>query len=171
MGFFSEYTEWLKKDKSEVPFAIGMNSSVDIEADEHIIVLDFDTSDYTDVKTSVRECQEFWKLADAHIYATRNGYHAIFFEDQVPFSRVKMIVEYARHVDPMFKYASRFHDHKTLRTAGKHRVSDVEFQCVLPGCRVPSPLEIERGALKRKEHAALCSMKVGKERKGGKGKL
>lgn len=135
--------------------AIGVNSCVDAENDEHVVMLDFDTPDMEKVRVSVRELQVQWSLADAYVYRTKHGHHAIFWFDHVPFERVKMIINYARFVDPMFKYISRYYDHKTLRVAGKYAKRDVVFDRVLPGRRVPSKREMLRGELKRKEHAAL----------------
>jgi hypothetical protein len=135
--------------------AIGVNSTVDVAEDAHVIMLDFDTKDVGKVRESVRELQVHWQLADAYLYRTKHGYHAIFWFDHVPFERAKMIINYARYVDPMFKYISRYYDHKTLRVAGKHAQGDVVFDRIVPGRRLPSRQELLRGELKRKEHKAL----------------
>lgn len=138
-------------------YAVGINSTVDVRNDLHIVLLDYDVTDVERVICSVRELQEFWNLADAQLFKTRNGYHAIFWYDQVPYERLKMIVDYARDVDPMFKYLSRFYQHKTLRVAGKYKELDVQFERTLTGKRKPSALELQRGALKMREHQVLRS--------------
>jgi hypothetical protein len=158
MGLWSSVRLWWAARESERKLqhlAIGVNSTVDIENDEHVVMLDFDTADLEKVRRSVKELQEQWNLSSACLYRTKHGYHAIFWYDQVPFERVKMLVNYARYVDPMFKYISRYYDHKTLRVAGKYAKGDVVFDRVVPGKRPPSKQELVRGEMKRKEHAAL----------------
>jgi len=138
---------------------VGFNSSVNIEDNVHILMLDFDIKDIVKVKESVRECQEFWNLADAYIYETKNGFHVLFYYDHMPFERCKMIIDYAKHVDPMFKYISKFYSHKTLRTAGKHKRNDIKFKLLVPGMREPMQPEWLLGELKRREHGHLLPRK------------
>ena len=152
---------WRKREKLWRQLAIGFNSSVQVENDIHLVMLDFDIQDVEKVKESIRECQKFWNLADCYVYRTKNGFHAIFYEDQVPYGRVRMIIEFAKYVDQKYKYVSRFYDHKTLRVAGKHgKEQDIVGLMVLPGEREPSPVERERGRLKREEHAMLLRMRI-----------
>lgn len=139
-------------------FAIGMNSEVDIKRDLHILFLDYDGIELQDVEDSVRECQGFWNLSDAYIYKTRNGYHAYFFYDIMPYSRVIMIVNFARFVDDMFRYISRYYDYKTIRQSGKYKERDISFVEVIKGKRAPTVWEAEIGDLKRKERGYLGDM-------------
>ena len=156
-----EWEGWLrwrrkrKKEQQLQAMAIGVNSSVDLTQDLHIVMLDFDMIGREKVVESVREVQEFWKLSDVTLYRTRHGYHAIAWFDHVPYERVRQIIDFTRYVDPMFKYIGRYYDHKTLRAAGKHEERDIVIDSVLPGVRVPTPEEVERGSMKRKEHEAL----------------
>jgi hypothetical protein len=143
--------------------AIGVNSTVDEGLGLHIAMLDFDGVSKEKVVASVREVQNFWNLSDAYIYRTRHGFHVLFYEDQVPYERLRMIIDYAAGVDPVFKYIGRYHDHKTLRVAGKHgKVQDIVFECIVPGKRVPSEIEAVRGLLKRQEHQALLGANIQK---------
>ena len=133
--------------------AIGMNSTVD--ADKHIILLDFDEVTIDDVRESVAELQEFWNLADADIFKTKNGFHAYFWYDHVPYDRLKMIINYARHVDPMFKYISKYYDRKTIRIAGKYKEKDIFFEETIKGVRFPTKIERDIGNLKKNERKIL----------------
>ena len=145
-----------RKDDFDIQYmAIGVNSSTDITKDKHIIMLDFDVKDRGLVVKSVEELQVFWNLAEAHIFVSKNGFHVFFWYDQVPYGRLKMIIEYARDVDPMFKFISRFYDHKTLRVIGKHKVRDIAFEGIVRGVREPSEDEKEIGEMKRREHLML----------------
>jgi hypothetical protein len=139
-------------------FAVGMNSEVDINRDLHILFLDFDKILLEDVEDSVRECQAFWNLSDCFIYRTRNGYHAYFFYDIMPYTRVCMIVNYARYVDDMFRFISRYYDYKTIRQSGKYKTRDIFFEKMIEGLRRPSAYELEVGDLKRKERGYLLGM-------------
>lgn len=158
VGWWQQARLWWRARSAEQKLqqlAIGINSVVDPTQDEHLVMLDYDTKDLGKVRRSVKELQEQWRLADAHIYRTRHGHHAIFWYDHVPYERVKMIVNYARSVDPMFKYISRYYDHKTLRVAGKYSKSDVVFDRMLPGRRKPTRREWQLGEMRRREHAAF----------------
>jgi len=163
----SGFKEWLKFRKQEMElrsFAIGINSTVDFKKDLHVIFLDYDDVDLERVKESVIECQQFWALSDAYIFKTMHGFHAIFFFDQIPYERLRMIVDFAKDVDPMFKYISRFYNHKTLRVAGKYQERDIVFVGIIDGPREPSKLERELGELKLDEHSALLNFQVKVER-------
>ena len=97
MRLWKGWKLWLSKrelEKKVRSLAVGVNSTISIEDDIHVIFLDFDTNEFWKVKNSVRECQKFWNLADAYVYKTLHGFHAIFYEDQVPYERVLMIVNY-----------------------------------------------------------------------------
>jgi hypothetical protein len=153
-----EFRRWLRLRDEEMlirSVAIGMNSTVDMTRDLHIIVLDYDVKDLRIVIDSVEEVQRFWWLGDAEVFRTRNGHHVFFWFDHVPYGRLKMIIEYARSVDPMFKFISRFYDRKTIRVAGKYAQKDIDFVCSVPGVRSPSAEERELGSLKRQEHVLL----------------
>ena len=153
------FKQWLKFRKQEMQLqavAIGMNSSLDWE-DTHIIMLDYDIEDIELVKQSVRELQEFWKLDDADIFKTRNGHHVFFWYDHVPYERLKMIINFARYVDPMYKYISRYYDHKTIRVAGKYQDKDICYETsvksMFAGTRNAQIREL--GDLKKQEHKLL----------------
>ena len=143
------------KDKQLRDFAIGMSSEVDIKRDIHILFMDFDDVSLENVEESVKELQSFWNLSDCFIYKTRNGYHAYFYYDQMPYSRVVMLLNYAKYVDDKFRYISRFYDYKTIRVAGKYKEKDIFFVKCLTGSRIPTSLESELGDLKRKEREML----------------
>jgi hypothetical protein len=147
-----------KEDAVMREFAIGMSSEVDIKSNLHILFLDYDQVSIEEVLESVGEIQEFFNLADAFIYKTRNGYHVYFFYDIMPYSRVLMIINYAKYVDDMFRYISRFYDYKTIRQAGKYKVRDIVFDRIVQGNRTPSKNELELGELKRKERQYLAGM-------------
>lgn len=152
------FLKWSKFKKQELELqstAIGINSTVG--PDLHVVMLDYDEKDVDKVIESIIELQEFWNLSDASIYQTRNGHHAIFWYDQVPYERLKMIIDFARYVDPMFKYISRFYTHKTLRAKGKYETRDIFFIDVIEGRRTATENEKEIGELKKKEHEALIS--------------
>lgn len=155
------FKDWLRMRKQEMQLqsvAIGMNSTIDWE-DSHIVMLDYDLEDIEKVTESVRELQEFYKLADAEVFKTRNGFHVFFWYDHVPYERLKQIIDFARYVDPMYKYISRYYDHKTIRVAGKYQEKDIEYACAVksyfaqPRSKRKDVLEI--GDMKRKEHAVM----------------
>ena len=134
-----------------------MNSTIDVTQNLHMLFLDYDIDDLDKVLESVKELQSFWNLAEAYIFKTTHGFHVLFFYDIMPYERVKMIVDYARYVDPMFKAISRFYDHKTLRASGKYELRDVHFVKTVLGNRRPTPAEVELGSMKYKEHKDLLA--------------
>lgn len=138
--------------------ALGMNSSVDVAKDRHIVMLDYDIKDQDVVTASVMELQEFWNLSDAYVFATKNGHHVFFwYDNHTPYDRLRMIIEYARDVDPLYKQISRIYRHKTLRVAGKHAKPDIRFVGIISGPREPTDEEWDIGELKRKEHLTLVT--------------
>jgi hypothetical protein len=147
-----------KKEIQLRDLAIGMNSEVDIKKDLHILFLDYDKIELEEVEQSVREAQQFWNLSDCFIYKTRNGYHAYFFFDIMPYSRVVMIINYCKFVDDQFKYISRFYSYKTIRQSGKYKELDIHFVKVIKGPRDPTFKEAELGNLKRKERGYLSAI-------------
>lgn len=152
------FVKWLKFRKRSIDlesFAMGMNSTVDVVEDKHIIMIDFDSVSLEKVEESVIECQHFWYLSDFHIFETKHGFHAIAFDEAVPYSRLRLIIEYARYVDPLFVYISRFYSHKTIRVAGKYKERDIKFVKIIKGVREPSKSEKEIGDLKLNEHKLL----------------
>lgn len=163
MGIFRRWRDWVALREKELQlraFAVGINSSVDMVANLHVVMLDYDVKDLDLVRESVDDLQFFWRLADAFIYRTKNGFHVFFWYDHVPYERLKMIIDYAKYVDPMYKFIGRYYDHKTIRVAGKYRKRDIEFVTVWPGKRTPLPKELERGEMKMKEHIALSRMEL-----------
>lgn len=147
-----------KKEMILREFAIGMSSEVDIKRDLHILFVDFDEIGLEQVEESVREMQQFWRLSDAFIYETKNGYHAYFYYDVMPYSRVVMILNYAKYVDDKFRYISRYYDYKTIRQAGKYKVRDIKFVETIVGIRSPSMWEAQVGDMKRMEREELSKM-------------
>jgi len=147
-----------KKDAKLRDFAIGMSSEVSIDKDLHILFMDYDEVTIEEVEESVKECQEFWNLSDCFIYRTRNGFHAYFFYDIMPYTRVRMIINYAKYVDNMFRFISRFYDYKTVRLAGKYKKQDIKFEKIIKGKRSPTLIEAELGDLKRKEREHISKM-------------
>jgi hypothetical protein len=151
--------EYFKKnDMTLREFAIGMNSEVSIKKDLHILFFDFDEVSQEEAEESVIECQVFWSLSDCFLYKTSNGFHAYFYYDIMPYTRVRMIIDFAKYVDPMFKFIGRFYDYKTIRQAGKYKVQDISFLKMIPGKRTPTLREAELGDLKRKEREYLAQM-------------
>jgi hypothetical protein len=142
-------------------FALGVNSSIDLENDIHILPLDYDITDFEKVNESVHELQIYWNLSDAFIYKSKKGFHVFFYFDHMPYTRVKMMINFAKYVDPMYRHISRFYDHKTIRVAGKYKEHDISFFKVIPGSRKPTLKELELGELKKKEHDQLMSFHVG----------
>jgi len=149
--------------------AIGMNSTIDFEKDVHIIMLDYDIKDISKVKESIKELQRFFNLSDAFIYSTRNGFHVFFWFDHIPYSRLRMIIDFAKYVDIKFRYISRFYDHKSIRVAGKYKERDIKFVEVILSSRKPEEKEIELGLMKLKEHAIMMSIYSGVFKKYGLG--
>jgi len=164
MNIWRGWRLWKRTREIEIElqsFAIGMNSTVDSDKNLHILMLDFDIEDKEKVRESIQEIQEFWNLADAYVYTTKNGMHVLFYEDIMPYERCKMIIAYAKYVDPLFKYISKYHNHKTLRVAGKHGMQqDIELYSVWPGKRTPTEEEREVGMLKRREHQELLKVNI-----------
>lgn len=160
VNFWKEFKKWAKFEKQDMEIrslAIGINSTVDLTQDLHIIMLDYDVKDRLKVIESVMELQDFWNLSDAWIYSTKNGFHAYFFHDLIPYGRLKQIIEYAKYVDPQYKYISRMYDHKTIRVAGKYKEKDIQFVEILKGKRVPTAQERELGDMKMKERNMLAN--------------
>jgi hypothetical protein len=152
-----DFIKWNKRSELERnlrALAIGVNSHVDI--DNHIVMLDYDVQEIDKVIDSIIELQEFWNLSDAWIHQTTNGHHVFFWYDQVPYGRLKQIIDFARHVDPMYKYISKYHNHKTLRISGKYRKRDIYFIDTIKGRRKPTIDEVEIGELKRAERGSLA---------------
>lgn len=150
---------YLKREEYDLrQFAIGMSSEVDIKKDLHLLFLDYDGCDLEQVEDSIKECQNFWNLSDCFIYKTHNGYHAYFFYDIMPYSRVLMILNYAKYVDDKFRFISRYYDYKTIRQAGKYKERDIYYVKMLSGSRQPTLWELEVGDLKRRERKYLAGM-------------
>ena len=127
--------------------AVGMNSTVDAERDRHVLLADYDAVPLERVIDSVKELQRFWNLSDAYVFRTRNGYHIMWFYDIMPFGRVKLILEYASWVDPMFKFISRYYNYKTIRVQGKYPEKDIRFVGIVYGDREPTQEEWDIGEL------------------------
>lgn len=155
---WSDITGFFRARKQEMLLrsaAIGMDSTVDVVRDRHILVLDYDTADIAVVVESVEELQQFWNLADVMVFRTKNGFHAFGFYDLMPFGRLVQIIEYAKDVDPLFKAMSHVYRHKTIRVEGKHPLRDIQFVGIISGPREPTKEEWELGEMKRMEHLRL----------------
>lgn len=158
MSSFWGFFKWRKFQKLEMELtstAVGINSSIGDGL--HVVMLDYDVKEIDKVIDSIIELQEFWNLSDAHIYQTRNGHHVFFWYDHVPYERLRMIIDFAKYVDPMYKYISRFYDHKTIRVAGKYKERDIFFIDKIEGRHDPTEVEKELGDLKKLEHAKYLS--------------
>jgi hypothetical protein len=159
VSFWNGFKQWAKFEKQEMEIrnlAVGINSTVDLTKDLHIIMLDYDIKDKALVVESVMELQDFWHLSDAWIYSTKNGFHAYFYHDLVPYGRLKLIIEYARYVDPMYKYISRYYDHRTIRVSKKYAEKDIQFVEIIKGKRVCTAQERELGDMKMNERNLLA---------------
>jgi hypothetical protein len=160
MGLLGNFKLWRKLKREELllrSVAIGMNSTIDWKTDLHIVMFDYDIKEFERVEESVTEAQAFWGLSDAFVYRTKNGFHCFFWFDHVPYGRLLQIIQFAKYVDPMYKYISRYYDHKTIRVAGKYKERDISFLGVLFG-RKPSKEELEIGMLKYGEHCVLSGL-------------
>ena len=161
MRFFNKlklYFKYLKKEKELREFAIGLDSDVDFKKDLHILFLDYDNVPLDEVEESIKELQDFWNLSDCFLYRTKNGFHAYFYYDIMPYARVRMIIDYAKYVDPMFKFISKYYNYKTIRVAGKYSHKDIVFVKVIKGKRSPTFKEAEFGDLKRREREYLLQI-------------
>lgn len=140
-------------------YALGINSYVDKDKDLHIIMLDYDTNNFKEVLEDCKELTKFWKLSDFEIYTTKNGYHIFFWWDIVPYSRLKMIIDYSK-CDSAYKYISKFYEYKTVRCLGKYKDRDIKFVGRFSGVRSITKDDKELGDLKRKEYQLLKQQKI-----------
>lgn len=169
MGFWSflkHYKSFRYKEEMDFKIrslAIGINSSVNISEDLHVLMLDYDILDIFKVVESVKELMSFWRLSDAFIFRTTKGHHVFFWYDIMPYNRVRMIIDYAKFVDPMYKYVSKYYNYKTIRVAGKYSFKDIFFVMSVKGVREPSVVELELGDLKRSEHSSLINTRIDKK--------
>jgi hypothetical protein len=161
---FKKIVRWLlhiltKKEIEHRTYALGITSFINKgDVDElHCIFLDYDTKDLSFVLSDIKELVEFWNLGSYDIYSTSAGFHVMFWDTHVPYSRLKMIINYSR-CDPMFKYISKFHPAKTLRVHGKFKQKDITHVGKFTGSRNPTPKERELGNLKRTEYITLKNM-------------
>ena len=162
MSILKDFKVWsaLKKKEIEIQsLAIGLNSTVDFTADKHIVMLDFDIKDPNSVIESIQETQLFWHLGDAHIIRTRNGFHAYFFTSIVPYARLKQIIDYSCHVDPMYKFISKYYDHKTLRVAGKYKDKDLTFFKLIKSPHKPN-YDVDLGLIKKSEFETMSNVRL-----------
>jgi len=156
---FKQFLRMRKQEQELTAFAIGINSSVDITQDKHVIFFDFDVCDQKKVEKAIIEAQQFWALTDCYLFSTTHGFHGIIFHSIVPYSRLRMIIEYTDLVDNMFKYVSKFYNYKTIRVAGKYKEKDIHFVKIIKGVRKPTSEEWELGELKRMEHQSMIGEK------------
>lgn len=143
-----------KQEIKERQYAVGINSYIDKEKDLHIIMLDYDTQDLDFVLKDLKELVKFWNLSDYEIYKTTNGYHTFFWYDHIPYSRLKMIIDYS-NCDTSYKYISKFYDYKTVRASGKYKQKDIEHIGKFSGSRLYTNEQRVLGDLKRKEYLLL----------------
>lgn len=152
-----------KKEIKQRQLAIGINSFIDKERDCHMIFLDYDTLDLGFVLNDLNDLSRHFHLSDFEIFRTSKGFHAFFwYDNNIPYSRLKMIIDYSR-CDIMYKYISKFYDHKTIRASGKYVISDISFIGKYSGKRIMTNSERELGNLKRKEYIELKKIKFQEE--------
>jgi len=155
---FKDIYRYLQNEDEYIKaMAIGMNSYIDREADEHFLFLDYDIKDEFKIESSVQELQRQFNLSHAFIYETSKGYHVFFFYDNdLPYSRIRLLISYAKFVDPLFKLISKYYNHKTIRVAGKYKIQDIRFKKTIKG-RNPTREEFSIGEIKRREYNMLKS--------------
>jgi len=149
-----------KHEIKERQYAIGINSFINILKDRHMLFLDYDRE--LNFKEALDDCEElcnFFNLSDYEIFSTGGGGYHIFwwYDNNLPYSRVKMIIDYSR-CDNMYKYISRFYDHKTIRATGKYiknKYNDLKYVGKFSGKRTPTAEQRNLGELKRKEYLLL----------------
>ena len=155
---FRQAMRLVKRDKDEIDLrgvALGMNSFIDQKNDVHCVLLDYDTSNDLFVMADVCEIMEHFKLADCELYETAQGFHAIFFYDHIPYSRLVQIINFSR-CDEQFKNISRYYNHKTIRSAGKYRQLEIKFfKEILSPFRRRTDHEMRLGLLKKEEYLRL----------------
>lgn len=152
----------VKKEIKQRNYAIGLNSTIDVDKDKHMLFLDYDTNNLSDVLSDVKELVEFWNLSDFEIFSTIRGNHVFFwYDNNLPYSRVKMILNFSR-CDNLFKYIKRYYNHSTIRASGKYRngYSDLRYIGKFTGKRKHTKEEHELGELKRKEYLLLKDIKI-----------
>jgi hypothetical protein len=150
---FLNYT----RDNEMQDFAIGINSYIDKDKDLHCLFIDYDIPDLEFVRMDLSELVQHFHLSDYEIYSTSKGYHIFFWFDHIPYSRVKMILDYSR-CDYMFKNISKFYSYKTIRCVGKYKNLDIKFIGKFTGVRKPTQYQLEIGGLKRQEYIRLKSL-------------
>jgi len=149
-----------KQEIQDRQIAIGINSYTNIERDEHMLMLDYDTKNILTVMNDTKELSSFFHLSDYEIYRTNNGYHVFFWYDNtLPYSRLKLIIDYSR-CDTSYKYISRYYNYKTIRASGKYLIQDITYIGAFTGKRIPTKDEREIAALKQKEYRALKNILV-----------
>lgn len=151
-----------KKEIKERQLALGISSYISIDKDVHIVMLDYDILDLKYVLEDIKDLIHHFYLSDYEIYRTSKGFHVFFWYDRVPYSRLKMIIDYSR-CDKTYKYISRFYDYKVLRSTGKYKQQDIFFVGRYSGKRLMTRDERELGNLKRKEYIELKKIKFKEE--------
>lgn len=149
-----------KKDIKQRTYAIGITSK--IGEDRHIVILDYDTLNLQFVLYDLKELCDFFNLSEYEIYETKKGFHVFFWYEDIPYSRLKMIINFSR-CDESFKYISRFYEWKTVRCSGKYKIKDIHYIGKFKGKRTPKKEERELGELKRKEYLLLKNQKILKD--------
>ena len=152
-----------KREIQQRQLALGINSFISVEDNLHIIMIDYDILNITNVLESVNELTDFWNLGPYEVYSTKNGFHVFFWWTFVPFSRLKMILDYCRYIDESYRYISRYYNYKTVRASGKYITPDINFVGKFNGKITPSKDERELGDLKRKEYIELKKIVFNKE--------
>jgi hypothetical protein len=151
---------FVKYEMKQRNYALGFNSWIDKNKDEHILFLDYDTQDFSYVLNDCNELAKFWGLSDFEIYRTKKGHHCFFwYDNSLPYSRLQMIINYSR-CDVMFKYIRRYYNYATIRCAGKYKENDIFFCGKYTGSRPPTPDERTIGNLKKKEYEILKSKRL-----------
>jgi hypothetical protein len=152
--------KYIRKEKEHnkiETFCIGINSTINTEKSRHCLLLDYDIKDLPFIIKDIKQLISHFNLANIDIWETKNGYHAMGWYEDMPYSRLRQIIDYSS-CDTMFKYIGRFYDKKTLRCSGKHKSFDIKYVKTILGKRIPTTEELEIGNLKKQEYLALQKM-------------
>lgn len=151
---YKQFIRYIKKDNLLLEqFAIGINSFIDKKNNFHCVMLDYDGCSLNFVTKDVKELQEHFKIGDVDVFSTSQGFHCFGWYDSIPYERLRMIVDYS-NCDPMFKYISRYYDHKTIRASGKYQDLDTKFIKRIISKHF-KPVDTMIGELKRNEYLEL----------------
>ena len=100
---------------------IGINSNVDAENKEHILLWDFDNIPYSEIVESLKSVQRFFVLPTIHVITSSpEHYHAYCFA-KFPQATAMYIIGKTSYVDTVFFRFGILRNYWTLRiTSKKH---------------------------------------------------